>query len=106
MWSFVLIRNPSRVGVAFRLNFLRALVRWITSYFSGAHTAPWVAAQCVQLRWISSRILQFRSVDELYVRMLMSSTKPLPETRDASFSTVSSRSLIKKRKRIGDIGDP
>ena len=106
MWSFAVGRIPLKIGAALRLNFLRAFIRYITLYFSGAKLAPCVAAQCRHFRWVSSSILQLRSVDRPYVRIFMSSTNPTADIRSVSLFTVSRRSAIKKRNRIGEIGDP
>ena len=105
MWSFAIGRIPLKIGAALRLNFLRALVRCITSYFSGAKLAPCVAAQCRHFRWVSSSILQLRSVDRPYVRIFISSTNPIINIRSVLLFIVFKRFIIKKRNRINEINN-
>jgi hypothetical protein len=51
-------------------------------------------------------MLQLLSVVVLYVKTLISSTKPTEEIRRVAQFVMSNRSAIKKRKMIGEIGDP
>jgi len=49
--------NPLKVGTALRLNFLYALIRYITSYLSRANLALCVSIYKRYLLCVSSRIL-------------------------------------------------
>jgi hypothetical protein len=106
MCGFVIIYNPSIIGVACRLNFFLTLVRCRTSYLLGANFTPWVSTYRIYLSWVSLSTLQFRSVKCLYVRIFTSSTNPNTNIRNLSLFTVLSRSTLKKRKSIRDTRDP
>lgn len=68
--------KPGILILAVMLNLFGLLVKWMRWYLSGEKADPWVAAQCSQILFASSRVPQFYSVDLLKVRMLVLSTKP------------------------------
>lgn len=90
--------------LASMLNLLRLLVKWVSTYLSGAKNDPWVLAHRAHSSCALSRALQFSSVVLLKVTMFVSSTKPRVEV--APPPTMVRSSAAKYRKRIGDRDDP
>ena len=91
--------------LAAMLNFCER-VRCISLYFCGVNAVPWWDAHARQLLWIFSRRWQLSSVKSPQARMLTSSTNPSPVTQPVLCVQCSTRSVLKNRKRIGDMGDP
>jgi hypothetical protein len=79
-------------------------VKWISWYFSGENWTPCHLAHSIQVSWAFSSVLQFSAAVGPYIIRFVSSTKPIPWV--APSSKESSKLLIKKRKSIGERGDP
>ena len=62
--------------IAFILNFLWLLVKWIRWYFSKANTTLYWCAYIVHILYTLFRALQFSSMVLLYINILESSTNP------------------------------
>src|SRR5215469_761106 len=73
---------------------------------SGANFVPCLLAQAIHLSWASCSFLQFSRAELLHVNRLVSSTKPNPSSFSSTFCMPSRSSDMKKRKRIGDMGQP
>ena len=97
---------PSSVMVAVRLNFLACLVRCISSYLDGEKIDPCLLAQPIYQSCTRASAKQLPSVDLPQARMLMSSTNPKPLDRSPMPLQIRTSSSLKKRYRIGEIGDP
>ena len=98
-------RPPGSWMLAAMLNFHKC-VKCMSSYFCGAKAAPWQDAHVRQSLWIFSKRRQFSSVESPQARILMLSTNPSPVTQPVLCAQCSTRSALKNRKRIGDMGDP
>ena len=75
-------------------------------YLCGAKAAPWRCAHVVQLWCTHSSVLQLLSVSLLTTRMLMLSTNPMADTFLVLRAQKFTRSLLKNKKRMGEMGDP
>ena len=80
--------------------------RWISWYLSGAKAAPDLCAQTRQDSWILLSIWQFLCAEGPQTMRYVSSTKPRLIPCLFSLLVASKRGLIKRRKRIGERGDP
>ena len=96
--------NPLIFTVAFMLNFLWLLVKWMRWYFSGANTTPCWHAHAVYTLCALSRALQFFSVVLLYISILELLMNPNAKVVPPCSS---SRSVqAKNRNRISDSAEP
>ena len=83
---------------------LRFLIKWISQYFSGKNQTPYCLAYSIQVLQAFSSVLQFSAAIGPYIIRFMSSTKPIPQVAPSLKEL--SRLLIKKRKSIGERGNP
>jgi hypothetical protein len=72
-------RTEPKLTPAVRLNFVRLLVKCVSSYLPGENFILWYSAYLRYLLWIRSSVLQFDSVEIPYIRMLVLSAKPIAE---------------------------
>ena len=87
------------------LNFFGLQVRCNSSYFLGANEASWFWAHFRYNLFALSNILQLASVLLLYAIRCTSSTNFLICTRSPELAQSLISRALKKRKRIGEIGD-
>ena len=83
---------------------MRFLVKWISWYFSGENWTPCRLAHSIQVLCAFSSVLQFSAAVGPYVIRFVSSTKPIPWVAPSLKEL--SRLLTKKRKSMGERGDP
>ena len=95
----------SRLTLAAMLNLFGDQVRCISSYLCGVKKALWQWAQVMQLQCTCSRTRQLLSVLLPITRILTLSTKLIADTFPVPQAQKSTRSLLKKKNRIGETGD-
>ncbi len=88
------------------LCFVFALVKCTRIYFSEAKDAPYLLAHPKYRSWTVCSVLQFSSVDLPKARAFTWSTKPVQEAGRDGRLNISTRLALKKRKRMGDSGEP